>query len=270
MEQKISILRNIRDITSSQVEKSTSSKQDLLRSESRLKKLEIKLEDKRGALKKLESQLKTLLGIPIFSKVSFTDSFTLTPKSFSSEEKDIYRLGAVQHPGITSVTNMIKEHKIALSYAQLSFLPGVEAGPTIISEKSENIRLGAEVSLQLPLFDSGTGKSNIEKAELKMLAEKLIASEAKVVLNIHLAIIQLELAKKQFRKQYPTLFKFTKEMTAVVIDGVKNGTHSPIDELEAKIEEISMEIELAKIKAAYQKAISELFSAIGYVTKDSQ
>ena len=262
-QQKMTLIADLHDRARRQQQAGELSDVALLAIEEKLQRTKADIADVTIERRRAEARLNRLLGrspeAPI-SIVAFdgTDFLLVTHDS-----GDYLKLGLSRRPELLLLAARIREHQPLLALAEVSWIPRIEAGP-LITKPGENevITGGGAVSITLPIFDHGQARRAIQTSTIQSLEEELLAAEAQVILDVHLAVQDFRHARSraQLRRE---LAKIAEQRHGIAQKAVILGVGSEATVLEQGIDHIDAMVLMAEAQRDIWIAEATLLAAVG-------
>lgn len=209
---------------------------------------------------KWEGRLNTLLGLAPNSAraLAFDQEKDLTLSDSQNRE-----LALSRRPEIALVAAKAREHEAQLSLASLGWLPRAEGGPYIRRQSGEGRSVGGRLTVTIPVFDTGEGAREAERAVLRALKEEMAAAQALVLLDLHEAALEYKRASSSGLEDLPRMLSTAREAVATAEKARQLGGRSQLEVLQLRMGEADLAIALARARGALQKAVVELLASSG-------
>ncbi len=173
-------------------------------------------------------------------------------------------LALARRPEIAIVLARAAEHQALMRYAEVAWVPGVQGGLSIGRPgRDEDVVAGAQVAITIPVFDYGQALRKSERASLESLQEDLIAAEAGVILDIHLAAMELSRLTERAKKGIPELLKAAQRSLEIMEGALQEGGASVLDVSAAHVRVLDLEVRLERAMLEHRKAEIALAAAMG-------
>lgn len=209
---------------------------------------------------KWEGRLNTLLGSAPDSPRPLAFDLERDLSWADSQDRE---LALSRRPEIALVAAKVREHEAHLSLASLAWLPRAEGGPYLRRQTGEGRSVGGRLSVTIPIFDSGEGAQEAERAALRALKEEMAAAQARILLELHEAALEYKRTRTSGLEDLPRMLSTAQEAVATAEKARELGGRSRLEVLQVRLGEVDLAIALLRARGAMQKAVVELLASSG-------
>lgn len=260
LSQKAALVASVSDMTRGQAQAGNVSQSEAKLSENLPLQVKVELAAVSADRQKWEGRLNTLLGLAL----DYPRALAFDPeRDLSLSDSQNRELALSRRPEIALIAAKAREHEAQLSLASLGWLPRAEGGPYIRRETGEGRSVGGKLSVTIPVFDTGEGAREAERAVLRALKEDMTAAQARVLLDLHEAALEYKRASSSSLEDLPRMLSTAREAVATAEKARQLGGRSQLEVLQLRMGEGDLAIALARARGALQKAVVELLASSG-------
>lgn len=170
-------------------------------------------------------------------------------------------LGLVQRPELLILAARAREQQAALGVARISWLAG-EGGVYLKQADGPEV-VGVMASVAVPLFDRGQAQRGAHTSELAALAEEMLAAQADVLLEVHVAWWRHERARRRWTEDAVALRNQAWSEHALLQESQAFGAASGAEVLLAWLGVLEADLALIEARRDELVAQAELAAALG-------